>query len=143
LSSLRSTVVLQIGETLVTGGCPLERAAVLRGLPLHDLLDLFRQFEILIGYALRRMILQPDFDPGVGRRDIRMMPRGFRKVPDRVDHHQSALPAVGAIAPSNPAVFEVPMRQLGLEARFDLGIRVGPFFAAFRHGITFQKAFAG
>jgi hypothetical protein len=32
------------------------------------------------------------------------------------------------------------MRQLGLEPRFDLGIRIGAFLAAFRHVTTSQKS---
>src|SRR5262249_17356436 len=45
-----------------------------------------------------------------------------------------SLPAVGAIFAPNPATFEVPVRQFALEARFDLGIRIGAFLASLGHG---------
>src|SRR5260370_30314421 len=86
------------------------------------------------------MNLTADLGPCVGRREIGVMPCRLREVPDRIDHHEGALPTVGAVFAANPAAFEVPMRQLGFEARLDLDIRVGAFFAAFRHGTTSQMS---
>ena len=80
------------------------------------------------------MILQADFDPRVGRRDVRVMPRRLGQMPYRIDDHEGALPAIGAVFATDPAVFEIPVRQLVLEACFNLGIRVGALFASFRHG---------
>src|SRR5215470_13548731 len=59
----RSAVVLDVSKTLVAGWRPFERASRLCGLPMDNLLDLFRQFEILVGYALGCVILQAHFDP--------------------------------------------------------------------------------
>ena len=120
-------------QTLIARRRPFKRSADLSRLPMDNLLYLSCQLEILVGYAFGRMILQADLNPCVGRRDIRVMPRRLRKVPDRVNHHKGALPAIGAVFLANPAVFEVPVRQLAFEACFDLGIRVGALFATFRH----------
>ena len=44
---------------------------------------------------------------------------------DGVDHHQRALPAIGLVFAPDPAVLEIPMRQLFLEPLLDLGVVVG------------------
>ena len=82
---------------------------------MHDLLDLLRQLEVLVGDALGGVILQSHLDPGVGRGDVRMVPRRLGQMTDGVDHHQRTLPAVGAVLAADPAVLEIPMRQVALE----------------------------
>src|SRR5262245_10102711 len=44
-----------------------------------------------------------------------------------VDHHERALPAIGAKAPPDPAALEVPMGQLLLEPLLDFGIAISAF----------------
>src|SRR4029078_6384480 len=44
---------------------------------------------------------------------------------DGIDHHQRALPTIGAITAPDPAVFEVPMGQLLFEPLLDLAIAIG------------------
>src|SRR5262245_27362686 len=41
-------IVLDVGETLILPGRALERTAVLAGLPVHDILDFLRQFEVFV-----------------------------------------------------------------------------------------------
>src|SRR5215471_2083148 len=62
-----------------------------------------------------------------------MVPRGFGEMPDRVDHHQRALPAMRAVPSPDPAALQVPVRQLALEPRFDFLVAVGAFLALFVH----------
>src|SRR5271163_706116 len=127
-------VVLDIGEPLIAARRPFERAALLAGPPRDEVLDLARQFEVLVGDPLGAMVLQFHLDPCVGRGDIRVMPGGLSEVADRVDHHQRALPAGGAKGPSDPAVFVAPMRKLAFEPRLDLVWLIDALFGLFAHG---------
>src|SRR5688572_22934198 len=52
-----SAVIFDISEALVAGGSAFQRAALLARLPLDDLLDLAGELKILVGDALRRMVL--------------------------------------------------------------------------------------
>src|ERR1700735_2600034 len=96
-------VVFNIGEPLIAGRRPFERAALFARAPRDEVLDFASQLEVLIGDALGAMVLQFHLDPGVGRSNIGMMPGGLREVTDRVDHHQRAFPAGGAKSPPDPA----------------------------------------
>src|SRR5271156_5686094 len=124
-------VVLDIGEPLIAGRGPFERAALLAGTPRDEVLDLASQLEILVGDPLGAMVLQLHLDPSVGRGDIGMMPGGLREVADRVDHHECTLPAGGAKSPSDPAVFVTPMRKLAFEPRLDLVWFIDALFGLF------------
>src|SRR5262249_54746589 len=64
--SPQRSIVLDVSEALVGRRRPFERASLLGRLPLDDVLDLSRQLEILVGDALRGVVHQPHFDPGVG-----------------------------------------------------------------------------
>src|SRR5918994_5322517 len=68
--ALPSLVVFDIGESLVRLGRAFQRAAFARRLPLDDVLDLFRQFEILVGDAFGRVVHQANLDPGIGSGDV-------------------------------------------------------------------------
>ncbi len=57
-----SAVVLDIGVALVVFRRAFERAAALARAPVHHVLDLLRQFKILIRDALGGMVLQPHLD---------------------------------------------------------------------------------
>ncbi len=50
------SVVFDIGEALITGRA-FQRAAFGSRLPLHNVLDLLRQIEVLVGYALGGVVL--------------------------------------------------------------------------------------
>ena len=54
-ASRHPPIILDVGEALVALRRALQRAAGAAGLPLHDLLDLAREFEILVGDALGRV----------------------------------------------------------------------------------------
>src|SRR5262249_47101333 len=69
-----SLVIFQVGEALILFRSAFERAPLLAGLPMHDLLDLLGEIEILVGDAFGRMVLQADLHPRVGRGDVGMMP---------------------------------------------------------------------
>src|SRR5262245_52694002 len=45
---------------------------------------------------------------------------------DRVHDHQRSLPPFGAVLAPDPALLEVPVRQLALQPRLDLVFRIGP-----------------
>src|SRR5439155_16385448 len=79
-SSYCSVVIFDVGEALVAVGRPLQPGAFLARLPLHHVLDLACEREVLVGDALGRVVLQPDLDPGVGRGDVGVMPRGLGEV---------------------------------------------------------------
>ena len=69
-------VVFDVGEALdLVAGVPSSAPPVLAGLPVHDLLDLLRQLEILVGDALGGVVLQPHLDPSIGGGDVGMVPR--------------------------------------------------------------------
>jgi len=99
---------------------------------VHRVLDLLGEFEVLVGDSLGGVVLQAHLDPGVGCRDVGMMPRSLGEMPDRVDHHQGALPAVRLVLAADPAAFQIPMRQVAFEARGDFVVGVSAFF--FGHG---------
>src|SRR3984893_6502436 len=124
--------VIEVGKTLIRGG-PLQSAASLAGLPKHDLLDLFRQFEILVRDPLGGMVLEADFDPSVRGGEIRMVPSGLGQMTYRVDHHKRAFPARRPIRAANPTSFIDPARQFSFEARPDLGFAIGFFLGNFAH----------
>ena len=112
-----------------------QRAALFARLPLHHLLDLLRQLEILVRDAARIVVLQAHLDRGIGRVDIGMMPRRFREMAHRIHHHERAFPPMRLIFAADEPVAEVPARQLRLEARFDLLVVVGLLAGfAFAHG---------
>src|SRR6478752_3026737 len=117
-------VVLDIGEAHVVGRGAFQRAALKRRLPVHHVLDLLGEREILVGDALGGVVHQPDLDPGIGGGVVGMMPGGLGEMADGIDHHQRALPAVGLVFASDPAAFKIPMRQVLLEPLLDLGIGV-------------------
>ena len=52
-----SVVILDVGEALVAVGRALQPGAILARLPLHHVLDLAREGEVLVGDALSRMVL--------------------------------------------------------------------------------------
>src|SRR5258707_145066 len=79
-------VVFDIGEALILARRAFERA-VRAGSPEHHLLDLPRELEILVGDALGGMVLEPHLDPGIRGGDVRVVPRGFGEMADRIDHH--------------------------------------------------------
>ena len=56
--------IVDISKTLIRVRS-FQRAPFLSGLPKHDVLDFFRQIEILVGDSLGGMILEPDFDPSI------------------------------------------------------------------------------
>src|SRR6185312_8672142 len=130
-SSLVLLVVFDIGEALVLRGRAFQRAAGLAGLPVHDVLDLPRQFEILVGDALGGVILQPHLDPGIGCGDVGMVPRCLGEMADGVDHHQRAFPAMRAIFAADPAALVKPMRQLVCKPRLDFVLGVCAFLDRF------------
>src|SRR5262249_54249509 len=101
-SAGRSIVVFDIGEPLILLRSAFQRSAFAGRLPLDDVLNLLRKFKILIGNSFGGVILQPDLDPGIGCGDIRMVPGGFGKMADGVDHHERAFPAIGAIFAADP-----------------------------------------
>src|SRR5262249_15382891 len=115
-------VVLDIGEALIRLRRAFERSSLLSRLAVVHVLDILRQFEILVGDALRRMVLEANFHPCIGRRDVGVMPRALGEMADRIDHHQRSLPAVGAVLATDPAAFQVPVRQFTLESLFDLRV---------------------
>src|SRR5215475_14324075 len=131
----RSLVILNISKALVRLRRAFERSSFLGRLPVDDVLDLLRQLEVLVGDPSGRMVLQTHLHPCIRCGDIRMMPGGLGQVADRIDHHQSSLPTMGAILAPDPAAFQIPMRQFTLESLFDLFIRVGAIVAAFGHGV--------
>ena len=51
---------------------------------MNDVLNLFRQLKVFVGDAFGSVILESDFDPGVGRGDVRMMPRSLSQVTNGV-----------------------------------------------------------
>ena len=63
-----------------------------------------------------------------------VVPGGFGQVADGVDHHEGAFPAIRAVMAADPAVLQVPVRQLGLQPSFDLGGFEGLRPFACRHG---------
>src|SRR5581483_213202 len=92
-----------------------------------DLLDLLGEIEVLVGDALGGVVLEPHLDPGIGGGDVGMVPGRLGEMADAVDHHQCALPAIGAELPPDPAILEIPVRQLLLEPLLDLCIAIGAF----------------
>src|SRR3984885_6277212 len=126
-------IVLDIGEPLIAGWRPLERAALPAGTPRDEVFNLARKFEVLVGNSFRAVVLQFDLDPRVGRGDIRMMPGRLREMADRVDHHQRALPARGAKSPSDPAIFVAPVGEIAFEPRLDLVRFIDALFGLFAH----------
>ena len=80
----RSAVVFEVGEALILLRRAFERAALLPRLPMNDVLNLFRQLKVFVGDAFGSVILESDFDPGVGRGDVRMMPRSLSQVTNGV-----------------------------------------------------------
>src|SRR5579872_6560961 len=125
-------VVFDIGEPLVAGRGPFERSLLI-GTPGDELLDLSGELEVLVGDPLGGVGLQLDLDPRIGSGDIRMMPGGLGEMADRVDHHQRPLPARGAEAAPDPAVFVAPVRKLALEPGLDLVRFVSSFFRFLGH----------
>src|SRR5579872_255850 len=141
-------VVFDVGEALILVRRPLERTAF-AGPPRDDLLDLPSELEILVGHAFGSMVHEAHLDPGVGRRDVGMMPRRLGKMTDRIDYHQRALPAVRLVLAPDPAVLVPPERQLLLQPRLDLVLgesalallRVGHgCLRAFGHDFVFARA---
>ena len=124
--------IVDISKTLIRGRA-FQRAPLLSGLPKHDFLDFFCQFEILVGDSLGGMILEPDFDPSIRGGKIGVMPSRLGKMADRVDHHQRALPARCLVGAANPAPFIDPSRQFLLEASFYLEFAIGLFLGGFAH----------
>src|SRR5215467_14184572 len=55
-------------------------------------------------------------------------------MPDGVDHHQRALPAVSLVFAPDPPLLQEPVRQLAFQPRNDLLLRVDPFL--FGHGAS-------
>ena len=100
---------------------------------MHNIFDLLCKLKILVRDSLRGMVLQSNLDPGIGRGDVRMMPRRLGEMTDGIDHHQRAFPTVGAIFAADPAVLQVPMWQITLESLLNLFIRVGSLFFGFGH----------
>src|SRR6201999_1456843 len=80
-------VVFDVGEARVLMRRAFKRAAGLLGLPVDNVLDLLGELEVLVGDALGSVILQANFDPGVRRGDVRMVPCCFGEMADGVDHH--------------------------------------------------------
>src|SRR6185369_10827390 len=89
----QSAVVFDVSKTLILFRRAFERTAFLAGPPVNDLFDLLGQFKILVRNPLGGVILQTDFNPCIGRRDVGMVPCGLREMADSVDHHQGAFPA--------------------------------------------------
>src|SRR4051812_19288360 len=79
--AVRLTIVLEVGEARI-GRRAFERAAFGAGPPSHDLLDLARERKVLSGHALGGVRREPDLEPGIGDREIGMMPRRFREMAD-------------------------------------------------------------
>jgi hypothetical protein len=50
-------IIFDVGEPLVTGRRPFERAALFAGTPGDEVLDLARQFEVLVGDSLGAVVL--------------------------------------------------------------------------------------
>ena len=104
------SIVLDVREPHVAFGRAFESAAILARTPVHDLFDLLRQGQILARDAFCGMGHQSHLDPGVRRRDIRVVPRRFGEVPDggwRLDAvtvQTYYLPQ----PPSNAIVYRVP-----------------------------------
>src|SRR5271154_7523237 len=130
------SVVFDVGEPLICFWGSLQCAAGLSRLPLNDLLDFTREFEVLVGDPLGGMVHEPNLDPGVRRRDIRVMPCRLGEMPDGVDHHQRALPTMRLIFPTNPTAFVTPMRKIALQARGDVFLRVRSLRRFFGHSTT-------
>lgn len=97
--------------------------------PADDALNLFGEFEVLVGDALRVVGHQFDLKPCIGGRNIRMMPCGLGQMADRIERHQRALPAMGFVFASQPAVLISPVRKLSRQPRADLLLRIDFFFA--------------
>src|SRR5262245_60503777 len=97
------SVVLDVGEALIGLRRAFESAALLTRLPLNDVFDLFGQCEVLVGHTFCRMVHQPHFDPGIGGRDVRMMPGRFRQMAHGIDHHECAFPTMRLVFSPDPA----------------------------------------
>ena len=65
LCHLKCSVVFDIGEALIRRRRTFQRSTLLCGLPLDDILDLLRQFEVLVRDAFCSVIHQPYFDPRI------------------------------------------------------------------------------
>src|ERR1700735_3248911 len=140
-SAGRSVVVFDIGEALILVWRAFQRSAFAGRLPMDDVLYLLCQLEVLIGNSFGGVILQPDFDPGVGCGDIRMVPSGFGKMTNSVDHHERAFPAIGAIFAADPTVFEIPVRQAAFQSLLYLFVGIGSLIVGFGHRRSLCWAF--
>src|SRR5690242_10577093 len=83
------------------------------------------------------MVLEPHLDRRVGDAQIRMMPRRFGEMPDGVDHHERAPPAVRLVLAADVAALERPMRHIARKPRLDLGLAICAFLRLRCHGATF------
>src|SRR4051812_46901338 len=84
---------------------------------------------------------QANLDPGIGCRDIWVMPGGLCEVADGIDDHQRALPAGRLVCSPYPAVLKPPLGKVLLKPRGNLGVRHRLF--AFSRHIVASSSFAG
>ena len=105
-------IVLNILEALIVGRTLERRVGIGPRLPKDDFVDLFGQYEILVGDPLSRVVHQLHGHECIGDGEVGMMPGRFGEVPDGIDDHQGTLPAGGLVLAAYPAVLEGPAGQL-------------------------------
>src|SRR3984957_15318891 len=130
------SVVFDVGEPLIRFRRSLQCAAGFPRPPLNHFLDFFRELEVLVGDPLGGVVHEPNFDPRVRRRDIRMMPCRLGEMTDGVDRHQRALPTMRLIFPTNPTAFVTPMRKIALQSRGDFFLRICSLVRFFGHSTS-------
>src|SRR5579871_1625745 len=113
-------------------GRPLQGTARFRA-PKDDFFNFSCQGKIFIRDAAGRMGFQfyPELSPGDGQ--VSVVIGGLAQVPDGIGEHERGRPTVGVILPPQPAVLEIPFREVAL---FDLGLNflIGVnFFLRSRH----------
>src|SRR5271168_1672786 len=130
------SVIFDVGEPLIRFRRSLQCAAGFPRPPLNHFLDFFRELEVLVRDPLGGVVHEPNLDPRVRRRDIRVMPCRLGEMTDGVDHHQRALPTVRLILPTNPTAFVTPMRKIALQSRGDFFLRIRSLGRFFGHSTT-------
>src|SRR5271154_1547660 len=96
----------------------------------------FREFEVLVGDPLGGVVHEPNLDPRVRCRDIRVMPCRLGEMTDGVDRHQRALPTMSLIFPTNPTAFVTPMRKIAPQSCGDFFLRIRSLGRFFGHSTT-------
>src|SRR5262249_2996232 len=112
----------------------LQRPTRLRP-PQHDLFNLPRQGEILVGDAAGRVGLELDDHPPPGDGQVGVVVGGLAQVADSVDEHQRRRPAVRVVLAADPTVLQKPVAQAALlELRRDVRVGVDLWLVAHGNG---------